>query len=273
MNSCRSIEFSACAPPLITFSIGTGSTRALVAAEVAVERDAGLGGGRLRGGERDAEDRVRAEPALVRRSVELDQSPVERGLVARRSAPTHARRELAVDVRDRLRDALAAPGGPAVAQLDGLVDAGRGARGNDGRARSHPDSRRTSTSTVGLPRESSDLPSAHVAIAAHPPLPSRGRSIGPARRGRATPSLARPPPRAARPRHPPPEALGRRAQLELRVDVQPPRDVHAREEHVAELGGERAVGLALGAPARRGARPAARRARRRDRRAHRRASG
>ena len=25
MNSCRSIEFSACAPPLITFSIGTGS--------------------------------------------------------------------------------------------------------------------------------------------------------------------------------------------------------------------------------------------------------
>ena len=73
MNSCRSIEFSACAPPLITFIIGTGSVRALVAAEVAVERDAGLGRGGLRGGERDAEDRVRAEPALVRRAVELDQ--------------------------------------------------------------------------------------------------------------------------------------------------------------------------------------------------------
>ena len=28
MNSCRSIEFAACAPPLITFSIGTGSVTA-----------------------------------------------------------------------------------------------------------------------------------------------------------------------------------------------------------------------------------------------------
>ncbi len=28
MNSCRSIELSACAPPLMTFIIGTGSVRA-----------------------------------------------------------------------------------------------------------------------------------------------------------------------------------------------------------------------------------------------------
>jgi hypothetical protein len=28
MNSCRSIGLSACAPPLITFIIGTGSVRA-----------------------------------------------------------------------------------------------------------------------------------------------------------------------------------------------------------------------------------------------------
>ena len=40
MNSCRSIEFWACAPPLITFIIGTGSVARLLAAEPAVERDA-----------------------------------------------------------------------------------------------------------------------------------------------------------------------------------------------------------------------------------------
>ena len=81
MNSCRSIEFAACAPPLITFSIGTGSVVALVAAEVPEERLARVGRRRLRDGERDAEDRVRAEAPLVRRAVELDQRPVDRLLL------------------------------------------------------------------------------------------------------------------------------------------------------------------------------------------------
>ena len=40
MNSWRSIEFWACTPPLMTFSIGTGRTCAVRAAEPAVERDA-----------------------------------------------------------------------------------------------------------------------------------------------------------------------------------------------------------------------------------------
>ena len=92
MNSCRSIELSACTPPLITFSIGTGSVVALVAAEVAEERHACVGGGGLRGRERDAEDRVRAEPALVRRPVELDQRAVERLLVGRVAARGPRRR-------------------------------------------------------------------------------------------------------------------------------------------------------------------------------------
>ena len=48
MNSCRSIEFCAWAPPLITFIIGTGSVAAPFAAEVPVERDAGIGRSRLR---------------------------------------------------------------------------------------------------------------------------------------------------------------------------------------------------------------------------------
>ena len=83
MNSWRSIEFAACAPPLITFIIGTGSVVAPGAAEVAEERLARIGGRRLRSRERDAEDRVRAEPALVRRPVELDQGAVELLLLGR----------------------------------------------------------------------------------------------------------------------------------------------------------------------------------------------
>ena len=46
-----------------------------LAAEVAPQRQVLLGGGRARGRERDAEDRVRAQARLVRRAVELDQLP------------------------------------------------------------------------------------------------------------------------------------------------------------------------------------------------------
>ena len=60
-----------------------GQRRRAGAAEIAVERHARVGRGGLRGRERDAEDRVRAEPALVRRAVELDQRAVERLLVGR----------------------------------------------------------------------------------------------------------------------------------------------------------------------------------------------
>ena len=51
------------------------------AADIAVERLREVGGGRLGAGEADAEDRVGAEPGLVRRAVELDQHAVERQLV------------------------------------------------------------------------------------------------------------------------------------------------------------------------------------------------
>ena len=120
-------------PPLITFSIGTGSVLAVVAAEVAVERDAGLRGGGLGRRERDAEDRVRAETALVRRAVGVDQRGVDRGLVGGvETGDGLAQR--AVHVRDGPGDALAAPRGAAVAQLDRLVHAGRGARRDDRRS-------------------------------------------------------------------------------------------------------------------------------------------
>ena len=70
-------------------------------AEVAPQRQALLGGGRARGGERHAEDRVGAQARLVRRAVELDQRPVEPRLVERVVA-RDGLRDLPVDVLDRL---------------------------------------------------------------------------------------------------------------------------------------------------------------------------
>ena len=105
-----------------------------LAAEVAEERLVRLVGRRLGHGERDAEDRVRAETALVRRPVELDQPLVERLLLVALHA-ADGLEDLAVHVRDRLRHGLAAVGVAAVAQLDRLVDAGRRARWNGCAAR------------------------------------------------------------------------------------------------------------------------------------------
>ena len=97
MNSWKSTLLSACAPPFSTFIIGTGSTRGGVAAEVAPERQTLLRRRRLRGGQRYAEDRVGAQPRLVRRAVELDHRAVERRLVGG-VEPVHGVGDLAVDV-------------------------------------------------------------------------------------------------------------------------------------------------------------------------------
>ena len=73
---------------------------------------------------------------LVRRAVERQHQPVDLGL-ARRVAADHRRRDLLDDVRDRLQHALAAVARlVAVAQLDRLVLAGRGAGRNRGGMRS-----------------------------------------------------------------------------------------------------------------------------------------
>ena len=69
---------------------------------------------------------------LFGRAVERDQHAVERRLVGG-VLPADGGRDLAVDVVDRARDALADPIRAAVAQLDRLELAGRGAR-RDGRA-------------------------------------------------------------------------------------------------------------------------------------------
>src|SRR5262249_61069767 len=95
-------------------------------------RDPATRGRPLRSWERDAEDRVGAQPTLVRRPVELDQHSVESGLVRGVTAP-HGVGDVPLDVRDRVRDALAAVRIAPVPELDRLVDAG-GRAGGNGRA-------------------------------------------------------------------------------------------------------------------------------------------
>jgi hypothetical protein len=104
-----------------------------VAAEVAPQRHALLGRGGAGGGEGDAQDRVRAEAALVRRAVELDHRAVEPRLVERVAA-RDGLGDLAIDVPDGLHDALAHVGVTAVAQLGGLELARRRPRGHGGAA-------------------------------------------------------------------------------------------------------------------------------------------
>ena len=102
------------------------------AAEVAEERQVGRVGGGLGHGERDAEDRVGAELALVGGAVEVDQRGVDQALLGGLEADELGG-DLVDDGVDGLLDALAqVAGGVAVTALDGLERAGRGARGDGG---------------------------------------------------------------------------------------------------------------------------------------------
>ena len=103
-----------------------------LSSETAVEREPGVGCCGLGDCERDPEDRVRSQAALRRRAVEFDQRVVDRPLVV--CVKAHDRGgDLAVDMPDCARDALAEPGGVAVTQLDGFVLT----RGGPGRNRRH----------------------------------------------------------------------------------------------------------------------------------------
>jgi hypothetical protein len=101
-----------------------------------IQRHFRFRGGGSCGRERRAEDRVRAQAALVRRPVEADQRFVEGALVV----GVHAEQkvcDLTVDVRDGASDALAQPAVPvAVPQLHGLVLPSRRA-GRHGRDAQH----------------------------------------------------------------------------------------------------------------------------------------
>ena len=156
---------------------------------MAVERDAGLRGRCLRSRQRDPENRVRAEAALVRRAVGLDQRGVEQRPGRRRRYRRRPRAARSFTFATACGDALAAPRGASVAQLDGLVDAGRGARTGRSADPAAPDSSRTSTSTVGFPRESSTCRPCTSAILVIR-SPSQGRSSDPARESERRPVLA-----------------------------------------------------------------------------------
>ena len=98
MNSWKSTLLSACAPPLMMFIIGTGSTGVAAIGEVLVQRHLPRAAHRVRDGQRDAEQRIGAEAALVLGAVEFDQALVEARPGRWHPCRSSASRDLAVDV-------------------------------------------------------------------------------------------------------------------------------------------------------------------------------
>ncbi len=94
------------------------------AADVAEQRQARRIRCSLGHGQRDAEDRVGAEPRLVGRAVEIQQRLIDESLIVC-AQPDDGGGDLVEDGLHGLLHALAAVAGRAVAQFDGLVLAGR----------------------------------------------------------------------------------------------------------------------------------------------------
>ena len=255
MNSWRSIELSRVRAAVDDVHHRHGQRRASVAAEVAVERE------RRPRRRPPSRPRARRRGSRSRRAAPCSASRRARSAARRAprwssaSTPRTAARDLAAHVRDRARDALAAAGLAAVAQLDRLVRAGRRARRTAARPTA-PDSSSTSTSTVGLPRESRIWRARTLRIAVMREPPWRGRSSAPARRAASS---------AQRSPSPAGELLGA---LDARAEplrssprsassgstFEPARHVHDGEQHVADSS-SRASGSVSGA----GRRPRARR--------------
>ena len=157
MNSWKSTELSAWAPPLSTFIIGTGSSvgspLAVDAAEVAVER---LARSRRRRPCAAASETPRIALAPSRPLFGVPSSSISVRSIAAWSVGVGARSavgDLAVDVGDRLADALAAPPAPPSRSSTASNSPVEAPDGTAARPRAPPSSS-TSTSTVGLPRES-----------------------------------------------------------------------------------------------------------------------
>ena len=111
-----------------------GQQAGIRAADVAVQRHLAVPCGRMGRGERDAEDRVRAEILLVRRAVQLQHPLVDRDLVHRIQAHELVG-NLVVDIGDGGLHALAKKVRfVAVAELPRLVGAGAGTAGHGGGA-------------------------------------------------------------------------------------------------------------------------------------------
>ena len=107
-----------------------------------------------RGRHRHGEDRVRADSAFVRRAVDLDHLAIDRGLIARIHA-LQRRAEFACDELGGFASALSRDSASCRRRAARLLRARRSMR-RRGRRRGPclPSARKTSASTVGLPRES-----------------------------------------------------------------------------------------------------------------------
>ena len=106
--------------------------RAFEVAEVAIERLLRGGGGGVGDRQRDGQDRVRAQAALVGRAVDLDHRPVHLGLAGSDHAG-EPRCQLPLHVLERRQHPVAAVAPRiAVAQLHRLVRAGGGAARHGG---------------------------------------------------------------------------------------------------------------------------------------------
>jgi hypothetical protein len=136
-----------------------------VATQVAPQRQPLLPRGRVRRGQRHADDRVRAEARLVRRAVEVDHRPVQAGLVGGVATGDRVG-ELAIDVGDRLHHSLAPPALTAVAQLGGLELARRCPAGH-GRAAVAPGTQNDLDLDGRVAPRVQDLAAVHLLDLAH----------------------------------------------------------------------------------------------------------
>jgi hypothetical protein len=132
MNSCRSRELLAGAA-VDHVHHRHGQLHAAHAAEVAVQRQAGLFGRGAGHGHRDGQRGVGTQARLVLGAVQVDHGFVQEGLLGGVQAQ-HRFADLGVDVLDSLQHALAQVTAlVAVTQFDGFARAGGGA-GRHGRA-------------------------------------------------------------------------------------------------------------------------------------------
>ncbi len=166
------------------------------AADPPVERHSGLGGGRLGRRERHPENRVGSQAGLVLRAVEGNQSSVDRALIGgveAQSAPGRSPRERCGPRARRLcRDTTS--GSPSRSSTASClpVDAPDGTAARP----TSPELSSTSTSTVGLPRESRICRPRTAAISVLTAPPWRGRSSDLASRARGRRSALPPGPQA-----------------------------------------------------------------------------
>ena len=200
MNSCRSIELAAWTPPLITFSIGTGS---VAASSPPRWRYSGCPLSAAAAFAAASETpRIAFAPrrplfSVPSRAISFRSSASWSSASTPASSPAISPLTFATAFVTPLPPQGAPPSRSSTASCT-PVEAPDGTAARP----KAPDSSSTSTSTVGLPRESRIWRPCSRLIALIRVAPLPGRSSGPARRAAARSSARLRPPRAARPARP-----------------------------------------------------------------------